>query len=198
MKSSNELKDLAAALVKAQAEVMQAHKDATNPFFKSKYADLESVWDAIRAPLTKNGLSVAQGTTYLEGAGTCVVTRLIHTSGQWIEGVLPVMAAKTDPQGQGSAITYARRYALAGMVGVVQVDDDAEAAHGRSNEGANHNITNVSKAEPTKAQLKLELNPLKADCSHTFYASTLPQHKTSGKQIEYCSKCKGQRVRGAA
>lgn len=129
---SNEIGKLAEALAKAQAELTGAVKDSTNPFFKSKYADLESVWIACRGPLSRAGLSVSQTTSYLPDAGICVVTTLLHISGQWIQGVLPIMPIKNDPQAVGSAITYARRYALAAIVGVVQVDDDGEGAHGRA------------------------------------------------------------------
>ena len=131
MTQSNELKDLALALSKAQSEIVGALKDAANPFFKSKYADLPSVWDAIRAPLTKNGLAVVQATDVREGQ-TGVVTTLMHSTGQWIQGFYPLNPIKNDPQGMGSAMTYARRYALAAMVGVVQIDDDGEAAMGRN------------------------------------------------------------------
>jgi hypothetical protein len=146
MNQSQDVKDLFTALSKAQGEIRGALKDSSNPFFKSKYADLESVWEACRPSLVKNGLSVAQTTEYIEGAGICVVTTLGHTSGQWIKGSLPIMAKSQDPQGVGSAITYARRYALAAIVGVVQVDDDAEAAMSRGvkpeqpAEGDGHNI----------------------------------------------------------
>lgn len=192
MKSTIETGKLAEALVKAQAEVMAAHKDSTNPFFKSSYADLESVWDAIRMPLTKNGLSVAQGTDYVDGAGTCVVTRLMHVSGQWIEGCLPVSAIKNDPQSQGSAITYARRYALAGMVGVVQVDDDGEGALGRAVDSPltkEHSISNVSRA-PTAA-------PAKDDCQHTWFNSKYADPST-GEFGMYCAKCRAKKSKGAA
>lgn len=131
MNQSQEVKDLFAALAKAQGEIKGAVKDADNPFFKSKYADLASVWDACREPLSKNGLSVIQTTEFIPELGICVATTLGHLSGQWVRGLLPIMAAKTDPQGIGSAISYARRYALAAIVGVFQVDDDAETAMNR-------------------------------------------------------------------
>ena len=131
MLTSPEIDLLAAALAKAQAIMGGALKDSTNPFFKSKYADLESVWQACRKTLTDNGLSVVQGSGFRAECGTFITTRLLHSSGQWIEGELPVVAKEPTPQGMGSAITYARRYALAAMVGVYQTDDDAEAAHGR-------------------------------------------------------------------
>lgn len=130
MNQSQEVNDLFSALSKAQATIKGALKDSTNPFFKSKYADLESVWDACREPLTAHGLSVIQTTEFSPDAGIYVVTTLGHSSGQWIKGTLPIMAIKQDPQGIGSAITYARRYALAAIVGLVQVDDDGESAMG--------------------------------------------------------------------
>lgn len=131
MNQSTEVKDLFTALNKAQAELKGALKDSSNPFFKSKYADLESVWEACRPSLAKHGLAVTQTTDFLPDAGVCVVTTLGHTSGQWIKGVLPIMAKAQDPQGIGSAITYARRYSLAAIVGIVQVDDDGEGGMGR-------------------------------------------------------------------
>lgn len=129
MQSEN-IAELAAALSKAQASITGALKDSANPFFKSKYADLAACWDACRKQLTDNGLSVIQTTDIV--ADTVVVrTTLAHASGQWISGVLPVKAKDDGPQAQGSGITYARRYALAAIVGLAQIDDDAEAAQGR-------------------------------------------------------------------
>ena len=121
---------LAAALSKAQADITGALKDSSNPFFKSKYADLASCWDACRKQLAANGLSVIQ-TTQMTEQGLMLVTTLAHASGEWIAGQMPVLTKDASPQGQGSGITYARRYALAAIVGLAQVDDDAEAAQGR-------------------------------------------------------------------
>jgi hypothetical protein len=130
---------LAAALSKAQADITGALKDSSNPFFKSKYADLASCWDACRKQLAANGLSVIQ-TTRMADQGLVLVTTLAHSSGEWIAGEMPVLIAvqgksgefkEVTPQAQGSGITYARRYALAAIVGLAQVDDDAEAAQGR-------------------------------------------------------------------
>lgn len=115
------------ALAKAQGEIVSAKKDTSNPFFKSKYADLASVWDAIRAPLSTNGLAVVQTTSSTETSVT-VNTMLAHASGEWIRGSLTMKPTKADPQGIGSAITYARRYALASMCGVAPEDDDGNAA----------------------------------------------------------------------
>jgi len=121
--------ELAAALCKAQAQMEGAKKDANNPHFKTNYADLASVWSAIREPLTKNGLSVVQLLRSIQG-GVEVETILMHTSGQQISDVFAVPASKQDAQGYGSAATYARRYALMAMVGVAPEDDDGNAAVG--------------------------------------------------------------------
>lgn len=121
---------LAAALAKAQSQISGAVKDAANPFFKSKYADLESVWQACRKPLTDNNLAVTQTSRYTTD-GLMLVTTLLHSSGEWISGEMPVVTKDASPQAQGSGITYARRYALAAIVGVYQTDDDAEAAQAR-------------------------------------------------------------------
>jgi hypothetical protein len=129
---SEQTNDLVSALVKASAEIKTAKKDAENPFFKSKYSDLPSIVDACKSALLKNNLVVTQSTTLVNGV-TALVTTLHHTSGQWIRGYYPVTAVKADPQAMGSAITYARRYALSAIVGVVsEDDDDGESAMGRS------------------------------------------------------------------
>lgn len=128
---SEQINELAAALSKAQASITGALKDSANPFFKSKYADLASCWDACRKQLTDNGLSVIQ-TTDIVSDTVVVRTTLAHSSGQWVSGILPVKTKDESPQAQGSGITYARRYALAAIVGLAQIDDDAEAAQGRT------------------------------------------------------------------
>ncbi len=128
MQKSDEINELAGALTKAQCKLEGAKMDGENPFFKAKYATLASVWDACRKPLTDNGLSVVQTCSVGEGEGLILNTTLLHTSGQWIGGELAVKPTKNDPQGIGSAITYARRYGLAAIVGICPEDDDAESA----------------------------------------------------------------------
>lgn len=131
---SPEVDKLMEALSKAQGEMDFAVKDSANPFFKSSYADLPSVIRAIKAPLSNHGLAVIQ-TTEISQSGVCVKTTLGHSSGQWIRGRLQMRPAKDDPQGIGSAITYARRYALAAIVGVAaDEDDDGNAASGHVQE----------------------------------------------------------------
>lgn len=124
--TSAEIGELAKALAAAQGEMTAASKDASNPHFKSRYATLASVWDAIRGPLSRNGLSVSQVLeTPDAGPGVIVRTILLHASGQWIcsRYVMPI-PDKLTPQAVGSAITYARRYALSAIVGIAPDDDD--------------------------------------------------------------------------
>ena len=131
MSQSEQINELASALSKAQGEMQAAIKDSVNPFFKSKYADLGSVWESCRPVLGKNGLCVIQ-TTEMLNEKIVMVTTLAHSSGQWIKSYLPLNPAKNDSQGVGSAITYLRRYSLSAIVGVVcDDDDDAEGAMGR-------------------------------------------------------------------
>lgn len=115
---------LAAALAKAQGLIKGASKDRTNPHFGSKYADLASVWEACRAALSANGLAVVQTTTTDAEGSVSLRTLLLHAGGASIEGLYPIRPQQPTPQGYGSAITYARRYALAAMVGVAPDDDD--------------------------------------------------------------------------
>lgn len=128
MEQSETIGALAKALCNVQAQLEGAKKDSTNPFFKSKYADLASVWDACRDLLGKNNLAVVQAFSVIEGRDLVVDTTLMHTSGEWVKGQLAVPLSKNDPQGVGSAITYARRYALSAIVGICPEDDDAESA----------------------------------------------------------------------
>lgn len=121
---------LAAALAKAQGEMEGAAKGNINPHFKSKYADLASVWDACREPLSKHGLSILQPVK-ADGPQVTVTTILAHSSGEWIEESLTMTAQQNTPQGVGSAITYGRRYGLASMVGIAPEDDDGNAASGQ-------------------------------------------------------------------
>lgn len=118
---------LAAALSKAQAILEAAKKDANNPFFKSKYADLSSVWAAVRGPLTANELSILQEPSTDNGK-IIVTTTLMHSSGEYVRSSLSMPVVKQDPQGYGSAVTYARRYALQSVMGIAPEDDDGNAA----------------------------------------------------------------------
>ena len=129
MNKSESVAGLAAALAKAQGQMKGAIKDSANPFFKSKYADLASVVEAIRAAFSANGLSYIQTVEPSEKDEVRVETTLLHSSGEWIScGVLSLPVSKVDAQGYGSALTYARRYSLSAAVGVAPEDDDDNAA----------------------------------------------------------------------
>lgn len=134
IQTSETLELLAPALAKAQAAIEGAKKDSANPFFKSSYADLSSVWTAIRKAYTDNGFSVIQGVGGAEdGSGIVhITTRLLHSSGQWVQDTLIMKPKENTPQGIGSTITYGRRYGLAAIAGVAPEDDDGEAAQGRA------------------------------------------------------------------
>jgi hypothetical protein len=128
MQQSESIAALAAALAKVQAVLEGAKLDSENPFFKSKYSDLTSVWAACRKPLAENGLAVIQTCSSETPEIVIVETMLCHSSGEWVKGKIAMKPVKADPQGIGSCITYARRYSLAAMVGVAPEDDDGNAA----------------------------------------------------------------------
>ncbi len=138
------MKELFAALVKAQSEMKIATKDNLNPHFRNRYADFGSVYDAVKDALHRNGLAVIQPTRIHESGVTVVITKIIHTSGQSIEGEYPVIAKDmADAQKHGGGLTYARRYALASMLSVLQEDDDGNTAAG-------HATAHTASPSPTK------------------------------------------------
>ena len=121
METSQQTDKIIPAFVAAQAAMEGAKKDSQNPHFKSRYADLESVMQACRTALKENGLAVFQTA---DAEGRTLATRIYHTSGQWLESVTPLIVGKQDMQGFGSAVTYARRYALMAALGIAPEDDD--------------------------------------------------------------------------
>lgn len=149
MLKSEQVNELAAALAKAQGQLEGAKKSSSNPFFKSKYADLAECWNTCREALTANEISVIQMPEEINENGRLnITTMLAHSSGQYISSTLTMTVTKLDPQAIGSAITYGRRYALAAMVGLAQEDDDGEKAMERSKDKKSVespiNITSVS------------------------------------------------------
>lgn len=127
MNKSESIKEIAPALLKAQKGIKAALKDSTNPHFKSKYADLSSVIDAVKEHLNGQDITFLQGIVPAEH-GVGVETMLLHKSGEWLSSILEIPASKQDAQGYGSAITYGRRYGLQSMCGVPAEDDDGNAA----------------------------------------------------------------------
>jgi hypothetical protein len=128
MNSSDSIKELATALAIVQGQLTFAKKDSKNPFFKSNYADLESVWDACRDLLSSNGLAIMQFPgQYIDGSME-LTTIITHKSGEFISQTMSFPVVKPDPQGSMATLTYMRRGALAAVVGVVQADDDGNSA----------------------------------------------------------------------
>jgi hypothetical protein len=121
-------KNIAAAFVKAQRAFGPALKTSTNPHFRSKYADLSNCIEAVIEALNNNGIGLMQR-TYESKDGVMVETVFVHESGEVMEcGLLHVPAGKQDPQGYGSALTYARRYSLLAATGLAPEDDDGNSA----------------------------------------------------------------------
>jgi hypothetical protein len=125
---------LAKAMAKAQGDLGPVLKDKTNPAFKSKYADLGAVLEAILPALNRAGLSLIQSPSY-DGSLVGVTSVLLHESGEWMEATLHMKPVKMDPQGIGSCITYARRYAALAIAGAAPEDDDGNAASAAPDRG---------------------------------------------------------------
>jgi hypothetical protein len=123
---SSDINEIIKALSIAQSKIGKAELNCENPHLGSRYADLSSVWEACKGPLTDNGMCVTAIPVRAQPAGWELITTLWHTSGQFFRAVMPLKLEKDNMQGLGSAITYARRYSLGAMVGVTQEDDDGE------------------------------------------------------------------------
>lgn len=159
MNRSESIAKISAALVKAQSEMGNASKGSSNPFFKSKYADLNSIREACLPVLNAHGISVLQPTTVLDGK-LYVETLLLHESGEFISGMYEVVVGKqNDPQALGAAISYSRRYSLQSIVNIGAEDDDAESAMGRTTKAAQA-AKPVTKPD-TGVETKVEETPVK-------------------------------------
>lgn len=185
MKTSDSIKEIATALSKAQASIHGAKKDTANPFFKSKYADLASVWDACREALTANGLSIVQMTDQSEKDEVIVETRILHSSGEFIEGRLALPVTKADAQGFGSALTYARRYALAAAVGVAPEEDDGNLAAAARPDTAARIV--AAKVSPMQEHIDAfaALPKETQDVINEHAATLIHLHKTGGDMVGY-------------
>lgn len=154
MNQSEQINELMTALAKAQGQMRAAVKDSNNPHFKSRYADLASVWDACREPLSNNGLAVTQ-TVQSDGDKQMLITMLGHASGQWIRSNITLPIQKPGPQELGSCLSYCRRYGLAAMVGVFQDDDDGERAEQPNRRAPEHQKPPVTVLSDHQCQLIL-------------------------------------------
>jgi len=128
MNTSETISKIATALLQAQRAITFAVKDAKNPHFKTTYADLSAVIDAVKPALNEAGIAFLQMPAPSDRDSLALTTRLIHESGEWIESTATCPLQKSDPQGYGSAVTYLKRYSLASAVGLYQEDDDGNAA----------------------------------------------------------------------
>lgn len=147
MKHSESVKAIAPALLAAQKATEFAKKDATNPHFKNKYADLPAVIEAVKPALNAAGIVYIQTASPSDDNRLHLTTMLMHESGEWISDTLVMPLPKQDPQGYGSAMTYARRYALAAITGVYQDDDDGNAASGSGEKKARVNKSTAGALE---------------------------------------------------
>jgi phosphomevalonate kinase len=129
MKTSDSIKQIAEALVSAQKEIKFAVKDSNNPHYKSKYANINSVIDAVKAPLNNNNIAILQSLSPSDDGKLHLTTRLIHSSGEWIEDTAVCPLQKQDCQGLGSAVSYIRRYSLSAFLSLYSdTDDDGQLA----------------------------------------------------------------------
>lgn len=153
MQTSEAIDKIAPAFVKAQAACNGAKKSSNNPHFKSKYADLSAVWSACEEALEANSLAVVQGLGEVIDGKLHIETMLLHSSGQWMKSLASIPLPKSDPQGYGSASTYARRYTLAAMMGIVQEDDDGNAA---SKPAPKEEVALIDETQRTELQALIE------------------------------------------
>lgn len=172
---------LAEALAAAQLEITDPAKDAVNPHFRSRYADLATVLKTVRPVLAKHGIALTQTTQILDGA-LVLVTRL-HWKDEELAGYYPISPTKADPQGYGSALTYARRYTIQAIVGVAaDDDDDGNAASAAPSKPAHDELAEV--IGKVKACNALDdLRALKADCAR-LGAAAVAAYKARGQYLQ--------------
>lgn len=172
---------LAEALAAAQLEITDPQKDSVNPHFRSRYADLATVLKTVRPVLAKHGIALTQTTQILDGA-LVLVTRL-HWRDEELAGYYPINPTKADPQGYGSALTYARRYALQAIVGVAaDDDDDGNAASAAPSKPAHDELAEV--IGKVKACNSIDdLKALKADCAR-LGAAAVAAYKARGQYLQ--------------
>lgn len=168
MHKSENISELAEALAKAQETMENAPLNKVNPHFKSKYADLAAIRDAVVPALSAHGIAVTQTTDLTADGRVVVETTLMHKSGQWVMGRFPVlMPAAATPQAAGSATTYARRYALAAMVGIAaEEDDDASAAEDAAKKST---VSKPAQQQPTNNTQTVTKGNGKADPFEAFW-----------------------------
>ena len=196
-----EHKQISAALVKAQKAFGPALKSSTNPHFKSKYADLAACVEAVIDGLNNAGIALIQKQHPHDG-GVCVETIFVHESGETFSaGMLTVPAAKQDPQGYGSALTYARRYSLMAACGIAPEDDDGNAAKAPKKEAVRTTLAKYVQAIQDHIANERDLGVLQAydeawDQGEEFAASVWNSLTTP--QREYITRLQNSKAKKAA
>ena len=177
---------LAEALAAAQLEITDPAKDAVNPHFRSRYADLATVLKTVRPVLARHGLAITQTTQVDEQGRLLLVTRL-HWGNEELVGYYPIQPVKADPQGYGSALTYARRYTIQAIVGVAaDDDDDGNAASAAPSKPAHDELAEV--IGKVKACNALDdLKALKADCAR-LGAAAVAAYKARGQYLQQAAE----------
>lgn len=198
MNSSPSIVKIAAALIKAQSEMSNASKDATNPYFGKKYADLNAIRDACLPVLNKHGIGAIQPTCVVDGVNY-VETILIHESGEYISSLTPIITANVnDPQKHGSGLSYARRYALQSIVNIGAEDDDANGAQPKTPPPSAPTVVTppqYTAAELTAANKSLTACKTFADLAATWTALSKPlKAATSAKKEELKVKLQPAKV----
>lgn len=155
MKHSDSITKIIPALLTAQKAIKHAVKDALNPHLKTMYADLPSVIDAIKEHLNNAGIVYLQTPGETANNYLFLTTTLFHESGEWIQGTMSVPIVKQDPQGFGSSLTYARRYALASITGLKQEDDDGEKAVAKKKKETHSATDNAFESQDSDMQKKI-------------------------------------------
>jgi len=177
---------LAEALAAAQLEITDPQKDSVNPHFRSRYADLATVLKTVRPVLAKHGLALTQTTQVDEQSRLLLVTRL-HWRDEELCGYYPINPTKADPQGYGSALTYARRYTIQAIVGVAaDDDDDGNAASAAPSKPAHDELAEV--IGKVKACNSIDdLKALKADCAR-LGAAAVAAYKARGQYLQQAAE----------
>jgi hypothetical protein len=167
IRASEEINEIAAAIAKAQAELENVERGGTNPHFHSRYAQLGAVLDEVRPKFAKQGIAILQHAVNGEGPYVGIVTRLAHSSGQWIESSLYIAPTRFDAQGVGSVISYLRRYALMAVAGIGPDDDDGEAAVGRPQELTHPGQNGATRVAVPPSVPPANLSPLSPNLAET-------------------------------
>lgn len=185
MNRSESIKELSAALAKAQGDMSNPKKNANNPYFGSKYADLSAVINASKPILADNGLSVVQLPS-MENGEVNVETILLHSTGEFISSSMSMRLAKNDAQGIGSCVTYIRRYCLAAILGIAQEDDDGNEVVVEATKQANDGKTlgNSPKKPPPKEQVEVKYYPQdEFDKNVDVWRAAIAANKVTVKQL---------------